>query len=143
MPDSLLPLPDEPQDLIGFVEARLADDERVARAAGWHRWTLGIVYGTVMAFSNAKIVARDCREYDAEHLARHDPARVLREVEAKRRLLAAHDIQREPSDFEGRKYVVIWCATCGEPGFCLSVKLLAAPYADHADFRPEWSPDAH
>jgi hypothetical protein len=33
MPDSLLPLPDEPQDLIAFVEARLTEDELWAKAA--------------------------------------------------------------------------------------------------------------
>jgi hypothetical protein len=72
---------------INFVRLQLDDDERWARAAGWHQWQMGIMYGTVIATGNGKTVARDCREYDAEHIARHDPARVLREVESLRKII--------------------------------------------------------
>jgi hypothetical protein len=70
----------------------------------------------------------------AEHIARHDPDRVLREVEAKRRII------------ESRPGI-------GAPGHMLDVvhdevqrqrehvlRLLALPYADHEDYREEWKP---
>lgn len=57
----------------------------------------------------------------ADHIARHDPARVLAECEAKRR-------------------IVEW-ASDGEGEFHWSTVLapLAAVYADHPDYREEWS----
>ncbi|MFD6656894.1 DUF6221 family protein [Streptomyces parvus] len=62
------------------------------------------------------------------------PARTLREVEAKRRILRAHEK---------------WCegrceAKHPEGGFDAahywSIKALAAVYADHPDYLPEWRP---
>ena len=70
----------------------------------------------------------------AAHIARHDPARVLAEVEAKRRIVRAH---------------AKWCegrceAKYPEGGFDAahywSIKSLAAAYADHPDYREEWRP---
>ncbi len=46
----------------------------------------------------------------------HDPARILREVEAKRRILARH---------------------ARDPWPCHDLPDLASPYADHPDF-PAW-----
>lgn len=54
----------------------------------------------------------------AQHIARHDPARVLRECAAKRELVDAwHD----------------------EHGGGHVLKTLAAVYSDHPDYRQEWS----
>jgi hypothetical protein len=63
---------------------------------------------------------------NAVHAARHDPARVLRDVEAKRRIMTFAD--RRPELGEGR-YV-------GEG----VIRLLASVYADHPDYREEWRP---
>jgi len=60
----------------------------------------------------------------AAHIARHDPARVLREVEAKRRIVERYAWLREHGDTGDAAWVL---------------PLLAAPYSNHADFRPEWS----
>lgn len=133
------------EDLVAFLRARLDEDERVARAAGWHRWQLGIMYGTVHAPGNGKTVAMGCREYDAEHIARHDPARVLRELAVKRALLAEH--RREGYG----------CSACWEqepdslardgdemthPDWpCLLVRRLASVYENHPDYRGEWAPE--
>lgn len=62
---------------------------------------------------------------DASHIARHDPARVLREVEAKRRIVDRYVWLREHGD-------------TGDVAWVLP--LLAAAYADHPDYRPEWAP---
>ncbi|MEU6057986.1 DUF6221 family protein [Streptomyces sp. NPDC047097] len=68
------------------------------------------------------------------HIIRHDPARALREVEAGRRLLRAHEK---------------WCegrceAKYPEGGFDAAhfwnIKARAEVYADHPDYRQEWRP---
>jgi hypothetical protein len=67
---------------------------------------------------------------DAQFIADWNPARVLAEVDAKRRILD-------------------WCARIDPPyglGGILAgqarriLRWLALPYAGHADYRPEWAP---
>jgi hypothetical protein len=69
-------------------------------------------------------------------IAEHDPARVLREIDAKRQILAEHR-QAQPR----------WCVVCDVPGDyqgrefgCTTVRLLALPYADRPGYREEWRP---
>jgi hypothetical protein len=75
-------------DLVEFLKARLDEDEAAARKAAafkydrptdapWERARLAVEQGTALSSD--------------EHIARHDPARVLREVEAKRTILERHD----------------------------------------------------
>ncbi|MVO84166.1 hypothetical protein GPA10_05115 [Streptomyces sp. p1417] len=69
----------------------------------------------------------------AEHIATWGPARVLREIDAKRRILAEHALNG-------------WaCTTCDngevEQVFpCPTLRLLALPYADRPGYREEWRP---
>lgn len=71
------------------------------------------------------------------HAAHHDPARALRDVEAKRRLLADYeegrvdlDAQYAPDrDYMGRL-----------DGLEVALQYLATTYADHPDYFPEWRP---
>ncbi|GLY87512.1 DUF6221 family protein [Actinoallomurus iriomotensis] len=64
--------------------------------------------------------------WTADHIARHDPARVTSEIEAKRRILELFDASRG-----GREQ--------GRPGWAEDVlRLLALPYAEHPDYRAEW-----
>jgi hypothetical protein len=71
-----------------------------------------------------------------DHIARHDPARVLAEVEAKRRIVAEHP------DYGGYGES---CATCAEsdvdlaPYPCPTLRALASVYRDHPGFREEWA----
>jgi len=67
-----------------------------------------------------------------------DPARVLREVEAKRRILERH---RDCGSGVG------YCddgghGSDGEDPGCAEMEDLAAPYSDHPDYDPSWSPGA-
>jgi hypothetical protein len=119
-------------DLISFLRARLNEDERVARAAKPGPWRAdgGSVYAT---HPTDEVV--DYTE-SAGHIARHDPARVLHEVEAKRRIIEEH-----------RQEMLGWCETCDVPGDakgseigCPTVRFLALPYADHPDYRQDWTP---
>lgn len=64
-------------DLIAFVAARLDEDEAAARAA--------------VNFSYGVPDWCDDGDPDGVHIARHDPARVLREVEASRKLLVRYE----------------------------------------------------
>lgn len=120
-------------DLTTFLRARLDEDEQTARAAHRPNWSTdgrrGLHYGVEDGW-----MADALTTADADHIARHDPARVLREVEAKRRVLRAHEK---------------WCegrceAKYPDGGFDAahywSIKSLAAVYADHPDYRQEWTP---
>ena len=94
-----------PEQLVSAVRAALDETERYARAAGYHRWRPDFELDIVVAVSNGKTVARDCRDYDSRHIARHDPAAVLRRVAADRRVLERH---QESTDTEYGS----WCRRC-------------------------------
>ena len=74
------------------------------------------------------------------HIARHNPARVLREVKAKRAQVALHvpeyieTINPDRDEISGEI-----CTLCDEPFPCDSLKLMAAPDAEHADFNTAWT----
>ena len=65
---------------------------------------------------------------DGPHIARHDPARVLREVESKRAILA------QLSEVD----VVMTHDVGGHNAIGRAVRHLAAVYSDHPDYRQEW-----
>ncbi len=67
----------------------------------------------------------------AAHIARHDPARVLADVAAKRRIMDLHAIGHDPCDAHDASFESIPCDT---------MRLLALPYAEHESYRPEWAP---
>ncbi|MFE4420419.1 DUF6221 family protein [Streptomyces sp. NPDC056817] len=76
---------------------------------------------------------------DAEHIVRHDPSRVLREIDAKRQLLELHHSIELPTE------ALDACAECEVTGAypeypCRTLRLLALPYADRPGYREEWRP---
>jgi hypothetical protein len=104
-------------DLIAFLNARLDEDEAAAKA-----W---------LPFGNPDAAAR-------EHIARHDPARVLREVQAMRAILAAHPHVTQPWGFG--------CEVCDNDdgnllctGWCPTVRALGTFYGDRPGYRQEWA----
>lgn len=137
-------------ELVEFVRARLDEDEQTARRAGG-AWTDGPAANWVTAASSeaasepAHRVALVITDGERAHIVRHDPARVLREVEAKRLLLDEH----KPARPKGRPNMERHCLTCttaqawddtAREANCLTLRLLALPYADHPDYRAEWRP---
>ncbi|MCG0069713.1 hypothetical protein CFC35_05650 [Streptomyces sp. FBKL.4005] len=131
-------------ELVEFLRARLAEDERAARQATEGPWTAEVSGETGHcvipsdAQSTREYVARTqlyAAAFDAEHIARHDPARVLREIEAKRRLLNEYT-KVATNDVNEVEYAHGWANALGE-----AVRLLALPYADHPNYRKEWRPD--
>ncbi len=123
-------------DLVAFLAARLDEDEQAAQSAVDELANWG---GPWLAIADdiAKRAHFDADEI-GEHIARWDPARVLAEVEAKRRIIDEHEPLQNGC-----------CDTCCEDGPygdsnqawpCRTVRLLALPYADHPDYREEWRP---
>ncbi|GGJ86916.1 hypothetical protein GCM10011583_18140 [Streptomyces camponoticapitis] len=145
------------EELAAFLRARLDEEAEVARAAaakrGGGKWTavlgddgLTSVCGEGDGRSVPAILDPDDHETSV-HIARHDPARVLREVGAKRALLAEHQPQDGDctvcalsedfdDDADGNRE---WFRRA-KPWPCPSVRLLATEHADHPDYKETWRP---
>lgn len=129
-------------DLVTWLRAQLDEDERVALVVPENArvWTLD--GGTIHAGHPTDEVV-DWVHYDGawEHIARHDPARVLAEVDAKRRILDEHAPEKHPTGMR--------CSVCAEGPYydatwydapCPTVRLIALPYAGRPGYRDEWKP---
>ncbi|MEW2108684.1 DUF6221 family protein [Streptomyces albidoflavus] len=151
-------------DLITFLRARLDEDEAVAQGTtvplDWHQgpgddpdWTTSEMvlmwppehHTPYEQDKHWRGLTAD-PEGLAAHIARHDPARVLAEVEAKRRIMGLHPVIGGWED-EGGHDLGLGCECCGHSeeysdrgGWCETLRLLAAAYADHPDYREEWRP---
>ncbi|MGW1998479.1 DUF6221 family protein, partial [Embleya sp. NPDC001921] len=78
------------------------------------------------------------------HIARHDPARVLRDVAATRAIIKEHD----PKAWSGTP--ADRCPTCTDDTYspdrpleraltpCATLRHLAAEHADHPDYKETW-----
>lgn len=133
---------DEAVEITEFLLARIAEDEQAARAATAGPWEVRPYWFTSGDRSWSavpEVIDEDIDAHDAEHIARWDPARVLAECETKRQVVGRAQLLDEqaasidPADvrlrasFEGQ--AVAWA---------VAVMMLALPYADHPDYRPEW-----
>ena len=147
-------------DLVQWLRAQLDEDERIARAVrvppAWHQGP-----GDDPEWTNDEMVCMWPPEFHtpyerdkhwrgltvegpelAAHIAKHDPARVLREIDAKRQIVECH----EPWTASNGDTI---CGRCGRehiegrPGGhfpCQTLRLLALPYADRPGYREEWRP---
>jgi hypothetical protein len=129
--------PDMQPDLDQFLLARIAEDKRIATDAaaesGQEEWAAGDLPGSGPSHDRA-----------AEHVARHDPARVLADCSARRRLvLACRDV--------GPDLAFLGARPAGMADFPLTptdqhqlaavtLALLALPYAGHPEYRRHWRP---
>lgn len=144
--------------IVEFLEARIAEDEAIASASGdvgadWlyigegdpvfpagegivrsssrreeilHEGTAHEnVYVTFDRYVTCDYVSSE----EGAHIARHDPARVLREVAAKRKLVRS---------IEGLVQHAYGYDSAGTVEEVLTP--LAAIYSDHPDFNEEWRP---
>ena len=119
-----------------FLLARIAEDRRVAMdASGAHG----------PADWNPDVVSQGpAGPTSVDHVVRHDPARVLAECSAKRRIvLACRDAGPETA-FVGTHPPGLGDFPAPAHGqhqlAALVLALLALPYADHRHYRPEWRP---
>jgi hypothetical protein len=120
-------------DLVVFLTARLAEDEAVARDAAkidGERWNVAGHHDLDRVEGATETVSYDMVEPVVHHVARHDPARVLREVAAKRAILAEHYPIDVCDAHDGSTMKTVTCPT---------LSALATVYPDHADFNPEWA----
>jgi hypothetical protein len=141
---------DRVEELVQWFGEQLDEDERIARQAsgrvrkGAH-WSLDewsgrevphslIAYGSVSQPVWGHFTADPVPTAQAEHIVEHDPARVLREIDAKRQLLAAY-VQVAANDVNDVEYAHGYANALGE-----AVRLLALPYADRPGYREEWRP---
>lgn len=147
--------------LTEFLRARLEEDEKTAlKAAGavtreWSvNWHFDPDYGSdgiLNLGDQQEALGAGSNRTDplslgqAHHIARHDPARVLVDVEAKRRIVA------EIFEYEATEDGEFGCCHSAEdiatrqcpgtdPDKLPALRLLALPYADHPDYREEWRP---
>lgn len=112
--------------LTEFLEARIAEDEAVADRM--HRWDCGII-----------VVHEDLELSDALGCDCGLPARVLRECEAKRKLIDEIVEYEANQDFEhGDGYSSASEILARAVQFD-AIRVLASIYSDHPDYNPEWA----
>lgn len=125
-------------ELVEFLRARLDEDERAALAVeipsgmSWFEWAHRFGFALM-------------------NVVRHDPQRVLTDVEAKRRIVDEHQ-RHEPYGDD-----IVVCSMCGPtedevfrienyPQYsggawpCRTIRLLALPFAGHPDYDESWRP---
>lgn len=155
-------------DLVQFLRDRLNEDDAAARAvedgsAPWDgQWVtdgqnaLRTRNGHVLAYGHRTTDGRDLpmplKPGLAEHIARHDPARILREVEAKRQIVDTYALTvqlrdeaaariKAAGDTPDANDLDTWDRAQREAVILRDpVALLALPYADHPDYRDDWRP---
>jgi hypothetical protein len=135
-------------ELVAWLREQLDEDERVAQGTGVLGWLTYRNPDGSMRYTLAASQAEDGtwivdgREADtyASAVVVYDWRQVLREVEAKRRIIDAHPIEySKVSDYTD-------CANCIDEDSeydsypCLTLRLLALPYADRSGYREEWRP---
>ena len=133
-------------DLVTFLRARLNEDEQTARLAANDARGMGIAYDEPVHWRNSDgnlyldggygsgiaVGGYGCQIGDevVNHIARHDPARVLTDIAARRAIIDLHVDRAE-------------CTRCewfdDELYPCDTLKLLATVYASHPDYRKEWT----
>jgi hypothetical protein len=113
-------------DLVTFLKAHLDADERAAQRVRHAYDDEG--FWAPPAVVNA--------------FALVDPARVLAEVQAKRRIIELHEgEQMTTRDGDGEEWEDLLCGRCLQHFPCTTLELLALPYADAPGYRAEWAPD--
>lgn len=126
-------------DLVAFLAARLDEDEEAARQVEG-TWRQIDQTGVIVASDGRH--AEECASAHwagvAEHIARHDPARVLRDVAARRAIVTswrASNAEMQTPLPDDRNIGVA-------DGLDEAVCYLAAVYADHPDYQEEWAPSS-
>ncbi|MEX3101221.1 MULTISPECIES: DUF6221 family protein [unclassified Streptomyces] len=132
-------------DLVEFVRARLDEDAELARSG--ETWTAfdeapGVETRRVDVDHSFERVVACTRSWRALHIAEHDPARVLREVDAKRMNLSEleaseRDMDQAVRDGDTARYNAL---RSGRVALAGVVRRDATAWADHPDYREEWAP---
>jgi hypothetical protein len=137
-------------ELMAFVHARLDEEEAIAQAATPGPWAYDpskewydgddfitmtngqefVGYGDPSPFRGAICITGEAGHVqsmkDAEHIARHDPARVLRDIQARRRTL----VRCQEELLSGNPRLLHFAEQ--------TVWDMAQRWADHDDFKEGW-----
>jgi hypothetical protein len=147
-------------DLTEFLMARIAEDEAVARRCRQLSWEFddGVDHAQREGMRRGYSIVPRPRVWgpdpsvgggsqrldgiawgDLEHMARHDPAHILAECEAKRRIidLITEDCPHPWVSEDGRFKRMLggWCHQCDA-----ILRLMASAYSDHPDHRDAFKP---
>jgi len=148
--------------LVAFLRARLEDDERVARGTrtppDWHQgpvedpeWESNeVVHMWPPEHHTPYEQDKHWRGLTtgaelAAHIARQDPARTLREVEAKRQLVGIFEIAvrnealPHPQHVQGIYPPAVFISGY-RAALEYTLRCFAALYADHPDYQADWAP---
>jgi hypothetical protein len=141
--------------LTEFLLARIAEDEQAARDASPSPWQYGdiasVAGGTIYDESRriADVTYEQANDHDGSvvrhllsdeadangrHIARHDPARVLRECEAKREIVAHYEAYAREADRNPDVFALVKMSEAVEG----TLVELARVFRDHPDYREEW-----
>lgn len=141
-------------ELTQWLRAQLDEDERIAQAAMWCEdaavWrAASSEYGTPTRPGGPRWYIEDSMEDGvittvdpqasadegvARHIAEWDPARVLREINAKRRALDHYLAVRQHAAQGAEPY------TLAEGAVAKQIQIMATGYADRPGYREEWRP---
>jgi hypothetical protein len=147
------------EDLTTWLRTQLDEDERIAiatavahhPAATWHLNGAGDIEDHQGGYVACGPYGCGMDEDDSAHIIRWQPARVLAEIQAKRRILDLHPhlpvvqpiwpgLPSHEDDGPHR----IGCQTCKfsdtTTWWCDTVRLLALPHAGRPGYRDEWRP---
>lgn len=141
-------------ELIAFITARLDEDAAAAKAV-YGRWDED-AEGNLVDHSYGAYLATGpygggIDDATRAHILRHDPARVLREVEADRKLLTELDEARKFSDHMFSSSSPEGVTPGKVPGERMRaatqvttrsrvIAIRATRFSDHPDYRQEWAP---
>lgn len=128
-------------DLITWLREQINGDERGAQAAlsGQADPENGWVESRTAGFAGVGIaphVGHIHEDVQAAHVVRWNPARVLREVAAKRTIVRECENQAAWESTTGRKYP----ATTAWALAVTTLRVLALPYSDRPGYREDWKP---
>jgi len=120
------------QALVTFLHVRLDEEADLAGRCDDDDCGVWTAHGRTLDFCQVELSG--FHPAIALHVALHDPARVLREIEAKRRVLARHALRPATGNPE-----LPWdnrddCQYDGETWPCGDLLDLASPYGDHPDY---------
>jgi len=118
-----------------FITARLGEDEQQALSASPGPWHLNAEHDEVIAIDGIEVctahaLSNNQLRNTARHIARHDPARVLREVAAKRKIVEAASITLDIYS-GGSTFIDFVIET---------LRRLAVAWEDHPDYDQAWRP---
>ncbi|MEU1600373.1 DUF6221 family protein [Streptomyces sp. NPDC005708] len=126
-------------DLIQWLRVQLDEDARIARAATEGPWSVNDE--SIIAADGTEVVADDrsggkasvfASTADALHIVEHDPVRVMREVDAKQRLLYEFEVRgNHVRRTELPPTGGVWDDL---------LRMLALPYVDRPGYRDDWRP---